>query len=56
MDEAHRIRASSATRFTPKSQQSGEAQIDELMKAAKVGVYFLDDLQVVRPNEVGSAA
>lgn len=56
MDEAHRIRASSATRFTPKAQQSGEAQIDELMKAAKVGVYFLDDLQVVRPNEVGSAA
>jgi uncharacterized protein len=56
MDEAHRIRASSASRFTPKSQQSGEPQIDELMKAAKVGVYFLDDLQVVRPNEVGSAA
>jgi uncharacterized protein len=55
MDEAHRIRASSATRFTPKAQQSGEAQVDELMKAAKVGVYFLDDLQVVRPNEVGSA-
>ncbi len=56
MDEAHRIRASSATRFTPKSKQSGEPQIDELMKAAKVSVYFLDDLQVVRPNEVGSAA
>jgi uncharacterized protein len=55
MDEAHRIRASSANRFTPKSAQSGEAQIDELMKAAKVAVYFLDDLQVVRPNEVGSA-
>ena len=55
MDEAHRIRASSATRFTPKAQQSGEPQIDELMKAAKVGVFFLDDLQVVRPNEVGSA-
>jgi uncharacterized protein len=55
MDEAHRIRASSASRFTQKSQQSGEPQIDELMKAAKVGVYFLDDLQVVRPNEVGSA-
>ncbi len=56
MDEAHRIRASSATRFTPKSKQSGEPQIDELMRAAKVSVYFLDDLQVVRPNEVGSAA
>jgi len=56
MDEAHRIRASSATRFTPKAQQSGDAQIDELMRAAKVSVFFLDDLQVVRPNEVGSAA
>jgi uncharacterized protein len=56
MDEAHRIRASSASRFTPKAKQSGEPQIDELMKAAKVPVFFLDDLQVVRPNEVGSAA
>lgn len=56
MDEAHRIRSSSATRFTPKSKQSGGAQIDEILKAAKVSVFFLDDLQVVRPNEVGSAA
>jgi DUF2075 family protein len=55
MDEAHRIRATSASRFTPKSQQSGEPQIDELLLASKVAVFFLDDLQVVRPNEVGSA-
>ena len=29
-------------------------QIDELLRAAKVSVFFIDDLQVVRPNEIGS--
>jgi uncharacterized protein len=54
MDEAHRIRASSNNRFTPKSRRSEESQIDELMRTAKVSVFFIDDLQIVRPNEVGS--
>jgi DUF2075 family protein len=30
-------------------------QIDELLSAAKVSVFFIDDLQVVRPGEAGSA-
>lgn len=30
-------------------------QIDELLHAAKVAVFFIDDLQVVRPGELGSA-
>lgn len=30
-------------------------QIDELLHAAKVAVFFIDDLQVVRPGEMGSA-
>jgi len=29
-------------------------QVEELMQAAKVSVFFIDDLQVVRPGEVGS--
>jgi DUF2075 family protein len=55
MDEAHRIRENSASRFTPASARSGKPQIHELLAAAKVGVYFIDDRQVVRPSEVGSS-
>ena len=54
-DEAHRIRESSNNRFTPKSKRSARRQIDELLDAAQVLVCFVDDKQVVRPNEVGSA-
>lgn len=53
-DEAHRIRARSANRFTPKAQRSGEPQIQEILRAAKVAVFLIDDKQVVRPDEVGS--
>ncbi|KUE88227.1 peptidase S24 [Cupriavidus necator] len=55
VDEAHRIRAISATRFTKAEHRSGKPQIEELVDAAKVSVFFIDDLQVVRPKEVGSA-
>ena len=53
-DEAHRIRTSSNNRFMKKEDRSDRPQIDELIDAAKVSVFFLDDLQVVRPGEVGS--
>ncbi len=55
LDEAHRIRKTSATRFTRKEQQTGLPQIEELVLAAKVSVFFIDDLQIVRPNEVGGS-
>ncbi len=55
MDEAHRIRKTSATRFTRKEQQTGLPQIEELVLASKVSVFFIDDLQIVRPNEVGGS-
>jgi len=54
-DEAHRLRKTSANRFTPKAKQTGKFQIQELIDAAKVTVFFIDDRQVVRPNEVGSS-
>ena len=53
-DEAHRIRKKSASRFTRRDLRTDTPQIDELLKVAKVCVFFIDDLQVVRPNEVGS--
>jgi uncharacterized protein len=55
MDEAHRIRESSVNRYTPRHARSGLPQIDELLNAAKVSVFFIDDRQVVRPFEVGSS-
>ena len=53
-DEAHRIRETSESRYTPRSQRTGEPQINELIRAAKLSVFFIDEKQIVRPNEIGS--
>lgn len=53
-DEAHRIRLTSNSRFTRKEKRSELSQIDELLDVSKVGVFFIDDDQIVRPNEIGS--
>ena len=54
-DEAHRIRKSSNNQYTKKDKRSTQTQIEELLYVAKVAVFFVDDNQVVRPNEIGSA-
>jgi len=53
-DEAHRIRETSNDRFTRKEVRSNVPQIDELIRVAKVSIFFIDDYQVVRPTEMGS--
>ncbi|MEV0642017.1 DUF2075 domain-containing protein [Streptomyces sp. NPDC050619] len=53
-DEAHRIRETSANRYTPASQRTGRPQVEELIDAARVAVFLLDELQVVRPGELGT--
>lgn len=53
-DEAHRIRSTSYDRFTPKIKRKDIAQIDEVIDASRVSVFFIDDDQIVRPNEIGS--
>lgn len=55
-DESHRIRSTSNNRFTPAIQRSDRSQIDELIEASKVTVFFIDDHQAVRPGEVGSTS
>jgi len=55
-DESHRIRETSNSRFTRANKRSARLQIDELLSAGKVLVFFVDDRQVVRPGEIGSAA
>lgn len=53
-DEAHRIRETSVNRYTPRDQRTGLPQIDELMRVARLNIFFIDEYQIVRPNEVGS--
>lgn len=55
-DEAHRIRATSANRFTRAQNRTGRTQISELLAAARVPVFLLDQHQVVRPGEIGTVA
>ena len=53
-DEAHRIRESSTNRYTPRDKRSDLPQIEELLRIAKLCIFFMDENQTVRPNEIGS--
>jgi DUF2075 family protein len=53
-DESHRIRMTSYSLYTPRAKRKDVPQIEELVSAAKVSVFFIDDKQVVRPGEIGS--
>lgn len=54
LDEAHRIRETSENRYTKAALRQGRPQVDELMAAARVPVFLLDQHQVVRPGELGT--
>jgi DUF2075 family protein len=53
-DEAHRLRENSANRWTRAEHRTGKRQVDELIDAARVPVFLLDQNQVVRPGELGT--
>jgi hypothetical protein len=55
VDEAHRVRERTSLPWRPASH-SGIGQADELVRAARVPVFLLDEHQGVRPNEVGTVA
>ena len=54
LDEAHRIRETSVNRYTKAEFRTDRTQLDELIAAARVPVFLLDENQVVRPGEQGS--
>ncbi|WP_423463371.1 DNA/RNA helicase domain-containing protein [Promicromonospora sp. MS192] len=55
LDEAHRIREKSVNQYTPKAvREKARPQINELLDAARVPVFLLDQHQVVRPGEMGT--
>jgi len=57
LDEAHRIREKSVNRYTPaKLREHARPQVEELLDAARVPVFLLDEYQVVRPGEMGTVA
>ncbi|MEV7611451.1 DUF2075 domain-containing protein [Streptomyces sp. NPDC089799] len=53
-DEAHRLRKTSANRYTKAALRTGRPQVVELIDAARVPVFLLDQHQVVRPGEMGT--
>ncbi|MFE6946214.1 DNA/RNA helicase domain-containing protein [Streptomyces chartreusis] len=53
-DEAHRIRQRSARQEANAGHRSSRRQVEELIDAARVPVFLLDEHQVVRPEEMGS--
>ncbi|UNT01272.1 DUF2075 domain-containing protein [Streptomyces tubbatahanensis] len=55
-DEAHRLRETSANRWTRAEHRTGKPQVDELIDAARVPVFLLDEHQVVRPGETGTVS
>lgn len=55
-DEAHRIRETSTNRWTPAVKRSGRPQVEDLIDAARVSVFLLDEHQVVKPGERGNVA
>jgi uncharacterized protein len=55
-DEAHRIRKHSWDRFRKKDAiDPDRPQLDELLSVARVGVFFIDDLQAVKRDEIGNS-
>ena len=55
-DEAHRIRETSNAQYTPRAKKSEIPQVQELIRAARVSVFLLDERQNVRPGEIGTVA
>ncbi|KAF4406845.1 DUF2075 domain-containing protein [Streptomyces lycii] len=53
-DEAHRLRDRSTNRFMPPEKQGTQPQVDDVLDAARLTVFFLDESQCVRANEVGT--
>jgi len=55
IDEAHRIGKKSGHQFTPQEHRTDMPQVEQLVRAAKVSAFFIDDKQVVRGREVGNS-
>ncbi|MFC3450785.1 DNA/RNA helicase domain-containing protein [Amycolatopsis speibonae] len=53
-DDAHQLRATSNTRYTPASRRSDRTQAVQLLETARVVVFLLDEDQAIRPGQIGT--
>lgn len=54
IDEAHRIGRTSNSQYTPAARRTNLSQIDTIIRAAKISVFFIDEKQAIRGAEIGS--
>lgn len=54
VDEAHRISNSANNQYTPAPMRTDLPQIDTIIRAGKICVFFIDDKQAIRGLEIGS--
>lgn len=55
VDEAHRIEKNSNHQYTKADDRTDMPQIDQLIRCSKTSVFFIDDKQNVRSQEIGSS-
>ena len=55
VDEAHRIGTSPNSQYTTADKRTDLTQIDSIVRCAKVCVFFIDDKQAIRSQDVGSS-
>ena len=55
VDEAHRIQKSANNQYTKAKNRTELSQVDTIIRAAKITVFFIDDRQAIRGAEIGSA-
>ncbi len=55
IDEAHRIEKKSNHQYTKPEHRTDMPQIDQLVRCAKTSVFFIDDKQNVRYQEIGKS-
>lgn len=56
IDEAHRIEKTSNHQYTKTDDKTDMPQIEQLIRCAKTAVFFIDDKQNVRSQEIGNSS
>lgn len=56
VDEAHRITVSPNHQYTKPEKRTDMTMVDTLINCAKVTVFFIDDKQAIRSQEIGSSS
>ena len=56
IDEAHRISKNANLQYDKKEQRTDLSQIETIIRASKITVFFIDDKQAVRSQEIGNSA